>query len=394
MDALDVVIILVLVLSAIHGVRVGGLAQLLEFVGAIAGIALGTVLVLVICPRVSETPAKSFVAIVLLVLPVAVISMGGRELGVRLSKALRRFRIWVLDEIVGALTAMASILVVIWLFASVLVNSSLANVSSEIENSALLRGVSAVMPPLPDVFAGVERYLTTTGFPLVLANIVPQPSVPVRLATRPEVVAITDDVARSVVKVVAIGCGGEREGSGFAVEDGLVVTNAHVVSGTKTIFALATNGRSSRAVTIGFDPRFDLAVLRVVHPLGIPPLTVFPNFIARGTTAVILGYPGGGSLTAQPAGVISLFAAEGRDIYDQSLTVRNVYELMGIVLPGNSGGPLVAEVNGVDEVVGVVFSRSTSNADVGFALATPGVVQRIVGALPVEKATSTGSCIS
>ena len=68
------------------------------------------------------------------------------------------------------------------------------------------------------------------------------------------------------------------------------------------------------------------------------------------------------------------FQAEGRDIYGQGLTVRDVYEIQAIVRPGNSGGPLV-EPDG--EVVGVVFSRSTTNGDIGYALASPGVLSRV-----------------
>ncbi|MGP8163295.1 MAG: MarP family serine protease [Acidimicrobiales bacterium] len=391
MDALDIAIIIILLAAAIRGRRVGGIAQIAELVGAVAGLALGAVLVLVICPRVSGGITKPLIAVVLLVLPVAVVVAGVRQLGIRASTVLRRFHVGFLDEVLGALTAMAGVLVVLWLFASVLVNSPLITVSSEIEGSTMLRGVSAVMPPIPDAFSGVERYLATTGFPQVLANIVPQPSVPVRLATEPEVKGVAHDAARSVVKVIAYGCGGEREGSGFAVAGGLIVTNAHVVAGTRAIEVAAENGRSSKVVPVLFDARFDLAVLRVVVPLGILPLELDNSLLTRGTSAVILGYPGGGPLVARAAGVISLFAAEGRDIYDQSLTVRNVYELEGSVLPGNSGGPLLA-TDGT--VFGVVFSRSTSNADVGFALAAPGVVQRVdevrLGAGPA----STGSCIT
>ena len=394
MDALDIALIALCLAAALHGARVGGLAQIAEFAGVIGGFALGATLVLAICPRVSGTVTKPVVAVVLLVLPAALIGVGGRQLGIRLSAALSRFRVHILDEAVGALAAIASMLIVLWLFASVLVNSPFISVSNEIEGSAVLRGVSRVMPPIPDAFSGVERYLATTGFPQVLANIVPQSSAPVQLATGPEVKRVARRDALSVVKVVAYGCGGEREGSGFVVAGGLVVTNAHVIAGTSEIQVFAGNGRSSTAVPILFDQRFDLAVLRVPQPLRVPALRMDNSLFPRGTVAVILGYPGGGPLTAGSAGVISLFAAQGRDIYDQSLTVRNVYELEGTVLPGNSGGPLVA-ANG--RVFGVVFSRSISNADIGFALAAPGVLQRVDQALldlRHETTVSTGSCIT
>ena len=65
------------------------------------------------------------------------------------------------------------------------------------------------------------------------------------------------------------------------------------------------------------------------------------------------------------------FEAQGRDIYGQGLTVRDVYEIEASVRPGNSGGPLVLP-NGV--VIGIVFSRSTTNDTIGYALTSPGVL--------------------
>jgi S1-C subfamily serine protease len=111
--------------------------------------------------------------------------------------------------------------------------------------------------------------------------------------------------------------------------------------------------------------------------------------VSRGVEAAVLGYPGGGPFTAAPAGVMAVFQAQGRDIYGQGLTVRNVYEVQAVVRPGNSGGPLV-QPDG--EVIGVVFSRSTTNGDIGYALTSPGVVSRVVQAEAGSAPIGTGAC--
>ncbi len=110
---------------------------------------------------------------------------------------------------------------------------------------------------------------------------------------------------------------------------------------------------------VSFDPSYDLAVMRV-SGINEPSLVLDPDQVSRGVQAAVLGYPGGGPFTVTPAGVMADFEAEGRDIYGQGLTVRNVYEIDAVVRPGNSGGPLV-QPDG--EVIGVVFSRSTTNGD-------------------------------
>jgi S1-C subfamily serine protease len=139
-----------------------------------------------------------------------------------------------------------------------------------------------------------------------------------------------------------------------------------------------------------FDPSFDLAILRV-QGLTERPLTLDPGTAPRGTTGAVLGFPGGGPFTAVPAGVRAEFSAQGRDIYGQGLTVRDVYELQAVVRPGNSGGPLV-EPDGT--VIGVVFSRSTTNGDIGYALTSPGVLSRVTRAEADSRAVGTGACVN
>ncbi|MCU1491517.1 MAG: Colicin production protein, partial [Acidimicrobiaceae bacterium] len=124
-------------------------------------------------------------------------------------------------------------------------------------------------------------------------------------------------------------------------------------------------------------------------PLGIPALQVDPNDVERGVPAGVLGYPGGGPFVAREAGVTARFDAQGRDIYNNELTQRIVYQLQAVVRPGNSGGPLVSTAG---EVIGVVFSRSASNPDVGYALASPGVLDRVHLAEANLRPTSTQGC--
>ena len=71
--------------------------------------------------------------------------------------------------------------------------------------------------------------------------------------------------------------------------------------------------------------------------------------------------------------------------------MRSVYEIQAVVRPGNSGGPLV-EPSG--QVIGVVFSRSTTNADVGYALASPGVLAMVRSVGSSDRSVGTGPCVA
>lgn len=388
MDWLDAGILVVALGAAVHGARVGAAVQLVSFAGFLAGLVLGTLVLVAVEPHVGGQVTKTLVALVVLMVPATVLAGLARQLGFRLWRVLRRAHLRLADALGGLLIAVSGTLVVCWLLASLLLNGAYTPLSRQIEGSAVLRGVQAVMPPVPNAFATVERYLSTSGFPQVFVNALPQPLAPVSLASDAELHQAVAAAGPSTVKVVALGCGAEQEGSGFAVSSGLYVTNAHVVAGTHAITVIAPSGRQAPAVPVAFDPRFDLAVLRTA-PLGVPPLRVDPGFVSRGASAIVLGYPGGGPFDARRAGIVSRFEAQGRDIYDNALTDRAVYELEAVVRPGNSGGPLVTPTG---EVVGVVFSRSASNPDIGYALASPGVVTRVDAALHASTPASTEGC--
>jgi S1-C subfamily serine protease len=392
LDALDIILIVVILAAAVHGLRLGAAVQVLSFIGGLVGLALGIALIIVVLPHLHGVFVRTFVSLLLLLVPSTLTWGIGRQLGARVWHQLRGHAIAAVDAGSGAVIAMAGTLVLVWLLASFLANSQVSLISSEIQNSQVLRFVSGVMPQIPSALSSRACLVDQTGLPLPCLGFL-QPSGPVKVATSAQVRRADEVAGRSTVQIVATGCGNVVvEGSGFVVAPGLVVTNAHVVAGANNITEY-DGVQSERATPVFFDPNFDLALLRV-SGLPAPPLPIDSRFVPRGTKAIVLGYPEGVSVvTAQPAGVLMRFDPDSPNIYDSAYTQRQIYELQALVQPGNSGGPLL-EPDG--EVIGVVFARDDDNADVGFALASPGVLQRVRTAeqLPLDASVSTGSCLS
>ena len=189
------------------------------------------------------------------------------------------------------------------------------------------------------------------------------------------------------MKLVGTGCGGIVEGSGFVVSPGVVATNAHVVAGIAQPYAEDSAGNHP-ATVIYFNPNLDFALLRV-NSLAGQPLSVSSTTVANKTDAAVLGYPGGGNFTSDPAEILDEFEASGSNIYGQGVTVRQIYEVEATIIPGNSGGPLINK-NGT--VIGVVFAQSTEYNAVGYALVSA-TISHIIQSTPASShPVSSGSC--
>ena len=198
--------------------------------------------------------------------------------------------------------------------------------------------------------------------------------------------ALTAD-ASSTVEIEGRACGLILEGSGFVVAPGYVVTSANVIAGETHTYVLE-NGQQYLATPVLYDPKLDISLLRA-PTFSRPPLKLDPHLVPDGTASIVMGYPEDGPFTYGTAGVMALYDARGLDIYGNTYVTRQIYGLKAIVRPGNSGGPL-AEPNGM--VIGVVFVRSTTNSQVGYAIASPAVLSTISPALHDTSRVSTMGC--
>lgn len=395
MNWVDYVLLVIVAVSGIHGLRLGAAMQALTFGGLFLGLVLGALLAPPAANLVHGRTSKTLVAVIVLIGVASIVSGMGRLLGARSGRVLQRLRLGPVDSVFGVAVAVVVALIVTWVVAILLQNSQYSGLDRALQQSRIVRALDNVLPPIPSVFAGVERFLSQNGFPIVFSGLPPQTAAPVTLPTDASARAAVLRAEGSTVQIAGAGCGVIQEGSGFVVAPGIVVTNAHVVAGIPSPDVIDATGRHATSVAL-FDPRLDLAVLRV-RGLADPVLPVDSNVVGRGTTGVVMGYPGGGPLTARKAGVAAAFEADGLDIYGSSSTTREIYELDAVVQPGNSGGPLVASgdpgvANGT--VIGVVFARSTSNTDVGYALAMHAVSADIALALAKPQTVGTGGCIS
>lgn len=386
MDWLDAVIIVVLLLAALHGLRVGALIQVLSLVGFAIGVTLGALLTDVVAPSLHSAAAKTMVAIALVIGLGLVFGVLGRVMGMHGSLAARRLRLGPVNSVLGVGVALVSSLFVVWLVANELAVTQYNWLSSAIQRSGVVHAVDTVMPPLPDVFSRFQTFLGSSGFPPVFSELEPVPT-HVTEPTTAWAASIAQSADASTVKVLGQACGYEQEGSAFVVGPGAVVTNAHVVAGEQST-TLVVGGQVYPATTVYFNPTYDLAVLRTTAPLG-PALTIDPATAPSGTKGAVVGYPEDGPLTVDAAAVAAELTAQGRNIYDEGTVSRQVLQIDATVEPGNSGGPLI---DATGEVIGVVFSRSTVYSDVGYALASPGVRTRVLANDGRTAAVSTGAC--
>jgi S1-C subfamily serine protease len=388
-DLLDWVLIGLLVLAAFTGFRRGALLQLFTYAGLLAGLVLGAVL----APRFAGLAEDRFTqSLIALGSFFAIAGIGdavGWIIGSRIWIAARRSRFGPLDSATGVAVGLAAVLLATWFIGFNLANGPFPQVAREVRGSVIVRGINDVLPRPPSVLAEIRNFLNRFGFPEVFAGLPPAPAGPVKAPSKAQASKAFHAVARSTVQVVGAACGHVQEGSGFVVSPSYVVTNAHVVAGMGSPRVQEQSGGSQPGVPVLFDPKIDVAVLRVQHQPG-PVLRLSKGEVGRGAKGAVVGYPGGGDLAGSAAAVLRVLNAVGRDIYGDSTVTRDVYEMQSIVRPGNSGGPF-ALVNG--RVAGLVFAASTTDPKVGYAITSTEISSDVRKGTHRTNRVSTGPCV-
>ena len=169
---------------------------------------------------------------------------------------------------------------------------------------------------------------------------------------------IVETTSPSVVQIQA----GVSSGSGFIIsEDGLIVTNAHVVGNEREVNVWLSTGRSFNAEVMGLDSDADLAVVKIDSDEQFDALSLGNiEDIRLGAEVITLGFPLaeiGDDLTVTRGILSSTRTLDGVDFLQTDAAIN----------PGNSGGPLI---NSQGEVIGVsTFKVSGFDVDnIGFAV--------------------------
>ena len=393
--AVEIVVDVVLLVLAVLAMAAGWSNGAIRAAGALIGLGVGLSLGLLLAPMVVNWMAasgltgvsqRSIVAAIVLLVCAGVVYALATTAAALIGKVLRHGPIKWVDSLVGAVLGFVTWAVVVWLVAGFAMATSLATVVQAANSSQVVSTLNSIAPvPSSTVLGAVDDALAGAGLPKVFEG---GESIKTIGAPDPNVPAAVAKSQESTVTVLASkpACGVDSEGSGWVVQQGRVVTNAHVVAGASSVVVRESGGTTvDRATLVAFDPERDLAVLDVTD-LRAPALRLGQN-LGAGDQAYAAGYPGDGPFTISPQRVRDQLTARGTDIYQSGAVERQIYSLRGTIRPGNSGGPLLDPAG---DVVGVVFARSTIDPQTGYALTLDELrpVLGSVGSAPI----SSGAC--
>lgn len=386
MNTLDLIVLTAAVGAALGGYRLGLLARVSSWIGMAAGLVLGVQVLPPVLRAMDDGSDQQLLFVSLgVLLGCAFIGQAiGLFVGAQLHLALPGASIRSLDRGAGAAAGALGVLISLWLLLPILADVR-GWTALQARTSTFAALVDERFPEAPDALATLRRLVGGDQFPRVFDALQPAPDLgpPPSAPGIPQ--PVVDHVVRSTVKVEGVACNRIQEGSGFVALPELVVTNAHVVAGQDETVVQRSDGSEVAATVVAFDPRRDLAVLRVPG-LNRAALPLADTDV--GGTGAVFGHPGGGPLRVAPFSVGRAVSATGTDIYDRDRTERQVLIIAASLAPGDSGAGLVDPQG---QVVGVAFAIAPDKPDVAYALDIDELHAVLAGNL--SQAVDTGPCL-
>ncbi len=153
-------------------------------------------------------------------------------------------------------------------------------------------------------------------------------------------------------------------GSGTIIdEEGHILTNDHVVEGTKKVDVFLTDGKKHDGAVVGSDPTADIAVIRIkAKNLTVADIGNSDD-LSPGQTALAIGNPLG--LEGCPTVTVGVVSAINRSMRSEYGLLKPLIQTDAAVNPGNSGGPL-ADSSG--KIIGINTAIIPFAQGIGFAI--------------------------
>lgn len=175
----------------------------------------------------------------------------------------------------------------------------------------------------------------------------------------------------------------EGMGSGAIIsEDGLVLTNYHVIAGAQQVKVILNDGKGGKEVNakvMNYDEARDVAIVKITDDIKMPAVAALgdSDSLLPGQQVIAIGNPLGKELLGTvTSGIIS---AVNRDIADETGKKQKFIQTDTAINRGNSGGPLI---NAKGEVIGVNTLKQAGEGVEGLGFAIPiNEIKTKIGAL-------------
>jgi len=156
-------------------------------------------------------------------------------------------------------------------------------------------------------------------------------------------------------------------GSGVVVDNlGYIVTNHHVVAGSREVVVTTYSGARYEGWVVGVDPATDIAVVKARAEDVQPAELGDSDALKVGQLAIAIGNPFGFLLRGGPTVTIGVISALNRYIrLEDGRVYENLIQTDAAINPGNSGGPLI-DTSG--RVIGINTAMISQAQGIGFAV--------------------------